>query len=302
MTREQIVPPADAPGTPGARLRARIAQRNALLVPGCGNALTARVAQDLGYEAVYVTGAGVTNMYLGLPDLSFVSLTQLVEHVAAISDVTSVPVIVDADTGFGNAVNAGHAVRALERAGATCIQIEDQVFPKRCGHFDGKEVVPTAEFVTKIAAAVDARRSADTLIMARTDAIACTGFDDALDRAHRALEAGADCLFIEGPRNAEEIRAIPQRAGAPVLLNLVYGGNTPILGQPELAEMGYAMVLYANAALQAALTGMQRVMGHVLRTGSIDGVLDDIATFDERQRIVGKPHYDALERRYAVDE
>ena len=287
--------------TLGGTLRARIAQRNALLVPGCANALTARIAEDLCYEALYVTGAGVTNSYLGLPDLSFVSLPQLVEHVAAIREVTNLPVIVDADTGFGNAVHAGHAVRMLERAGATCIQIEDQVFPKRCGHFDGKEVVPTAEFVAKIRAAVDARRSADTLIMARTDAIACTGFDDAIDRAHRALEAGADCLFIEGPRTPEEIRAIPQRVGAPVLLNLVYGGNTPILGQPELAELGYAMVLYANAALQAAITGTQRVLSHIQRTGSIEGVLEDIATFAERQRLVGKPYYDALEQRYVTD-
>ena len=285
----------------GAILRARIARRDGMLVPGCPNALTARIAEDLGFEAVYVTGAGVTNTYLGLPDLSFVSLTQLADHVGAIRDATTVPIIVDADTGFGNAVNAGHAVRVLERAGANCIQIEDQVFPKRCGHFDGKEVVPTLEFVTKIRAAVEARRSDDTLIMARTDAIACTGFDDAMDRAARAVEAGADCLFIEGPRNAEEIRAIPAQAGAPALLNLVYGGNTPILGQAELADMGYAMVLYANAALQAAVTGMQRVLGHIHDTRSIAGVVDQVATFAERQRLVDKPRYDALEQRYATE-
>ncbi|MFA7248122.1 MAG: oxaloacetate decarboxylase [Dehalococcoidia bacterium] len=285
----------------GGSLRTRIARRDALLVPGCANALTARIAEDLGYEALYVTGAGVTNMYLGLPDLSFVSLTQLADHVAAIREATRLPIIVDADTGFGNAVNVGYAVRTLERAGATCIQLEDQVFPKRCGHFEGKEVVSTAEFVAKIRAAVDARASADTLIMARTDAIACTGFEDALDRAHRAREAGADCLFVEGPRTPEEVRAIPARTGAPVLLNLVYGGNTPILGQAELADVGYAMVLYANAALQAAVTGMQRVLGHIRRTGSIEGVLDDIATFEERQRLVDKSRYDALERRYATD-
>ena len=282
------------------RFKARIARRDAMLLPGVPNALTARVAEDLGFEAVYVTGAGVTNTFLGLPDLSFVDLSLLAEHVRAIRDAVQVPIVVDADTGFGNAVNVGHTVQVLERAGASCIQLEDQVFPKRCGHFDGKEIVPTDEFIAKIRAAVDARRDADTLILARTDAVACTGFDDAVERMQLALEAGADVLFIEAPRTIEDIRQVPGVADAPFLLNLVYGGNTPILSQAELAEMGYALVLYANAALQAALSGMQRVLGHVLETGSIDGVLDGLASFEERQRLVGKPAFDALERRYAT--
>jgi 2-methylisocitrate lyase-like PEP mutase family enzyme len=280
-------------------LKQRIARRDAMLVPGCANALTARIAEDLGYEAVYVTGAGVTNMYLGLPDLSFVSLTQLADHVAAIRDAVQLPIIVDADTGFGNAVNVGHAVKVLERAGASCIQLEDQVFPKRCGHFDGKEVVEAAEFIAKIEAAVDARRDPDLLILARTDAAACSGFEDAVDRAQAALAAGADVLFIEAPRSLDEIRAIPRCADAPFLINLVYGGNTPILSQQALAEMGYALVLYANAALQAAVTGVQGVLGHILRSGSIDGVVDQVATFAERQRLVNKPAFDALEQKYA---
>jgi 2-methylisocitrate lyase-like PEP mutase family enzyme len=284
---------------PNRKLKERIGRRDALLVPGCANALTARIAEDLGYEAVYVTGAGVTNMYLGLPDLSFVSLTQLADHVAAIRGAVDLPIVVDADTGFGNAVNVGYAVKTLERAGASCIQIEDQVFPKRCGHFDGKEVVEKEEFVAKIEAAVDARSDPDLLILARTDAAACTCFEDAVERAQAAHAAGADVLFIEAPRSLDEIRAIPKCADAPFLINLVYGGNTPILGQRELAEMGYAMVLYANAALQAAVTGMQQVLGHILRTGSIDGVVDQVASFAERQRLVNKPAFDALEQKYA---
>lgn len=271
-----------------------------MLVPGCANALTARIVEDLGFEAAYVTGAGITNSYLGMPDLSFISLTQLAEHVAAMRDATALPLIVDADTGFGNAVNAGYAVKTLERAGANCIQIEDQVFPKRCGHFDGKEVVETAEFVARIRAAVDARSHA--LIMARTDAADCTSFDDAVERCHRALEAGADLLFLEGPRTPEEIARIPGSADAPFLLNLVYGGNTPILAQQELAGMGFAMVLYANAALQAAIAGMQRVLGHIKATGSIDGMQNEVASFSERQRLVQKPQYDALELRYATEQ
>ncbi|MPZ98903.1 MAG: carboxyvinyl-carboxyphosphonate phosphorylmutase [Dehalococcoidia bacterium] len=283
------------------QLRERLERRDAMLVPGAPNALTARIIEDLGFEAAYVTGAGVTNMFLGLPDLSFISLPQLVEHVAAMREATTLPLIVDADTGFGNAVNAGYSVKMLERAGANCIQIEDQTFPKRCGHFEGKEVVPTAEFLARIQAALDARASDATMILARTDAAACTSFEDALDRAHRAREVGADALFIEGPRAVEEIRRIPGEFDAPVLLNLVYGGDTPILGQAELAEMGFAMVLYANAALQAAVTGMQEVLGHIRQTGSIEGVMGRVATFDERQRLVDKPKYDDLERRYATD-
>ena len=286
---------------PGSKLRDRLAHRDAMMLPGCPNALTARVAEDLGFEAVYVTGAGVTNTFLGMPDLSFISLDLLVDHVAAIREVVEVPLIVDADTGFGNAVNVGHAVRRLERAGANCIQIEDQIFPKRCGHFEGKEVVESGEFTAKIRAAVDARRDLDTLIMARTDAIPCTGFEDAILRANLAVEAGADCVFIEGPRTPEEVRAIPPAVAAPALLNLVSGGNTPILGQRELDETGFAVVLYANAALQGSISGMQRVLGHIQRTGSIDGVLDDVATFGERQRLVKKPHFDQLGEKYATD-
>jgi 2-methylisocitrate lyase-like PEP mutase family enzyme len=284
----------------GARLRERLTRRDAMLVPGCANALTARIIEDLGFEAAYVTGAGVTNMFLGLPDLSFVSLTELADHVAAIREVVDLPLIVDADTGFGNAVNVGRTVKVLERAGANCIQIEDQVFPKRCGHFDGKEVVPVEEFVAKIKAATDARSQDDLLILARTDAIACEGFDDAVERANAALDAGADCLFIEAPRTLDEVRRIPRCADAPFLLNLVYGGNTPLLTQAELAGLGYAMVLYANAALQAAVDGMQRVLRHLHATGSLDGAEERLAGFDERQRLVGKPYYDALEQRYAV--
>jgi 2-methylisocitrate lyase-like PEP mutase family enzyme len=282
------------------QLRQRIQRRDAMLLPGCGNALTARIAEDVGFEAIYVSGSSVTNSFLGVPDLSLISLTQLAEHVAAMREVVQLPIIVDADTGFGNAVSVGHTVRVLERAGANCIQIEDQVFPKRCGHFDGKEVVPVAEFVAKIKAATDARSDEGTLIMGRTDAVACTSFEDALDRANAALEAGADCLFVEGPRTADEIRAIPKALNAPVLLNLVFGGNTPILGQAELAQIGYAMVLYAGAAVQAAIQATQHVLGHIVRTGSIEGVVDQVATFDERQRVVKKPDYDELERRYAV--
>jgi 2-methylisocitrate lyase-like PEP mutase family enzyme len=281
------------------KLKSLLARRNAMLVPGCANALTARLAEELGYEAVYVTGAGVTNMYLGIPDLSFITLDQLCDHTSAMRDAVELPIIVDADTGFGNAVNVEHAVKRLERAGANCIQIEDQLFPKKCGHFSGKAVVEKEEWLSKIKAAVDTRTDPDLMIMARTDARACTSFEDAADRACSAYEAGADFLFVEAPQSLDEIKKIPKIADAPFMINLVYGGKTPILGQKELADMGYAMILYANAALQAAVTGMKKVLGHIHETGSIDGILDEVCTFEERQSLVNKPYYDALEKKYA---
>jgi len=284
--------------SPNRRLRALIARKKAVLLPGAANALAARVIEDLGFEAVYVTGAGVTNTFLGMPDIGLLTVTELADHVAAMRDAVSLPLIVDADTGFGNAVNVGRTVRTLERAGASAIQLEDQDFPKRCGHFSGKSVIPTAEMVQKIRAAADARVDRDFVIVARTDAIAVNGFEDAMARANAFIEAGADMTFVEAPRTPEQIAAIPKLA-VPQLLNIVAGGLTPMLPRAELETMGYALVLYANAALQAAVAGMQTVLGHLKAEGSLDGVSDKLAGFAERQRLVNKPHFDALEKKYS---
>lgn len=240
------------------QLRHLVDARRGVLVPGAFNALSARVVEDLGFEALYVTGAGVTNMWLGLPDQGFMGLAEIADHTARIRDAVNLPLIVDADTGFGNALNVVHTVRTLERAGADCIQLEDQVAPKRCGHFSGKDVIDTDEAVDKIKAAVDARRDADLMIMARTDAAATQGFEAAVERAARFAEAGADLLFVEAVTRAEEVRALPGRLPKPQLMNMVVGGRTPIVGADELASLGYGVVLYANAALQGALAGMQR--------------------------------------------
>ena len=190
-------------------LRTLIASDRGIILPGASNALTARVVADLGFKAVYLTGAGLTNMFLGLPDLGFMDLSQLVEHTMAIRNVIELPLIVDADTGFGNALHVSHTVRMLERAGASAVQLEDQRTPKRCGHFSGKDIVPVAEMVGKIKAAADARRN-DVVIIARTDARAVDGFDAPIDRASRYLEAGADMTFVEAPETLEEIELIPQ--------------------------------------------------------------------------------------------
>ena len=285
---------------PKQQLKALVNARRGVLVPGAFNALSARVIEDLGFEAIYVTGAGVTNMWFGLPDQGFMGLHEIAEHTARIRDAVQLPLIVDADTGFGNALNVRHAVRVLERAGADCIQLEDQVAPKRCGHFSGKEVISTAEAVAKIKAAVDARHDENLLILARTDACAVHGFEAALERAQLFSEAGADILFVEAVTTEAEIRSLPQRLAAPQLMNMVIGGKTPIFGTEELGELGYGLVLYANAALQGAVAGMQKALGVLRDTRRLDEDPALVASFAERQRLVRKPEMDALEQRYTT--
>ncbi len=279
-------------------LKTLVNARRGAIVPGAFNALSARVIEDLGFEAIYVTGAGVTNMNLGLPDQGFMGLAEIAEATSRIRDAVGLPLIVDMDTGFGNALNTYRSVRILERAGADCIQLEDQVAPKRCGHFSGKEVISTEEAVSKIKAAVDARTDPDFMIMARTDAAATHGFEAAVERAMRFAEAGADILFVEAVTKAEEIRALPQRLGPPQLMNMVIGGKTPIFGAEELGQLGYGIVLYANAALQGALAGMQKALTVLRDTRRVDEDPNLVAPFAERQRLVGKPDWDALEKKY----
>ncbi len=280
------------------QLKALAHARRGVIVPGAFNALSARVVADLGFEALYVTGAGVTNMWFGLPDQAFMGLTDIADHTARIRDAVDLPLIVDADTGFGNALNTYHAVRTLERAGADCIQLEDQVSPKRCGHFAGKDVVEASEMIGKIKAACDARRDKDLLIMARTDATAVHGFNAAVERAQSYAEAGADLLFVEAVTELEHVRALPQRLSTPQLMNMVIGGKTPITSAQELGQLGYGLVLYANAALQGALAGMQRTLTQLRETQRIDEDPALVTPFAERQRLVGKGVWDGLEEKY----
>lgn len=285
-----------------AAFRQQVERREALLVPGAFNALSARVAADLGFAAIYITGAGVTNMFLGLPDLGFVGLHEMADHTARIRDAVELPIIVDADTGYGNALNVRHAVRTLERAGADAIQLEDQVSPKKCGHFAGKAVISTSEMVGKLHAAVDARNDPNMLIVARTDACAMHGFDAAIERGHRFAEAGADVLFIEAVETIDEIQRLPSLFEKPQLINIVIGGKTPAMPQKRLAELCFGMALYANASLQGAVRGMQRALG-ILKT---DGILAEdpeiVVPFNERQRLVDKPLHDRLDQRYAAND
>ena len=280
-------------------LRSMLRPGAALLLPGVADALAARIVADQGFPAAYVTGAGIANTILGVPDIGLVTVTELAEQVAAIRDAFPGPLVVDADTGFGNAVNMVRTVKLLERAGADALQIEDQVFPKRCGHFAGKQVIPTAEMVEKVKAAVDTRRDPDLLIIARTDAIAAESYDAALGRADAYRAAGADVTFVEAPTSLEQIADIPRRLPWPQLINIVLGGKTPELPNDRLKELGYAGVIYANVALQAAVKGMQAALGELRRKGHMgDAATPMVADFSERQRLVHKDEFDALERKY----
>jgi len=284
----------------GKLLRSKLEERRGLLIPGAADALSARVIAGMGFEAVYVTGAGVTNVLLGMPDLGFISLPELAQQTSAMREVVELPIIVDADTGFGNPLNVRHTVRVLEQAGANAIQIEDQIFPKRCGHFSGKQIIPAEEMMAKIRAAADARRDQDFLIVARTDARAEHGFDAAIERAAKWIEAGADVTFVEAPESLDEVKRIPTLLRVPQIINLVPGGKTPIVDRAALTSMGFAMVLYANAALQGAIAGMQASLSELKERGFLDESSGKIATFEERQNLVQKPLFDELNRKYST--
>ena len=268
-----------------------------LVLPGVANALGARVVEDLGFESLYVSGAGIANTFLGAPDVGLVTLSELCMHVAAIRDAVALPLVVDVDTGFGNAVSVAHSVRALKRAGADAVQLEDQVAPKRCGHFDGKSVISCAEMVQKVKAAVDAGDG--LVVVARTDARAVEGLDAAIERGQAYLEAGADVIFIEAPASADELLSLPQRLPGAHVVNLVEGGKTPLLPVSELGD--FRIALFANLSLQASMWAMQHVLGELKIEGAITaGMREHIVDWKERQRLVRKPAFDAMDDRYAT--
>jgi 2-methylisocitrate lyase-like PEP mutase family enzyme len=273
----------------------------ALVLPGAYDALSARLIEAAGFGAVYLTGAGYANSGLGVPDIGLVTATEMRDHVARIVDVVGIPLVVDADTGFGNAINIGRTVRQFERAGAAALQIEDQVFPKRCGHFEGKDVIPAQEMVQKVRAAVDARSSESLLIIARTDVRAVSTLEEALERAHMYQEAGADVLFVEAPISVEEMRTIGQQLDGPLIANMVEGGKTPLLSAGELAELGFAIALFANATLRMAHRAVASLLDELARTGSTSALLDQMAGWEERQEAVGKSAFDALELKYSTE-
>ena len=282
------------------RLRQALIPGAGHVMPGAANALAARIIEATGHAMLMVSGAAVANTYLGVPDIGLVSLSELAGHVGAIRDSVRIPILVDGDTGFGNAISVVHTVRVLERAGANAIMLEDQTFPKRCGHFEGKDVVSRDEMVQKIKAAVDTRTDHLLMILARTDARAGEGLQAALDRALAYQEAGADFLFIEAPLSSDELASIPRAVPGIHVCNMVVGGKTPLLSRNELAAMGYSLILYANVALQASMMAMQRTLQHLHDNGSIAGVEDQLMMFRERQQMVDAEHFNTLAQRYAT--
>ena len=284
--------------TPARALRARLEAPGILVLPGVADALVARLAASAGFEAVYATGAGVANALLGVPDLGLTTATEAADQVARIADAVDVPVIADMDTGFGNAINARRSMQAFERAGAAGIQIEDQVFPKRCGHFDGKAVIPVGEMVGKLRAVLDARRDPSVVVIARTDAIATDGLDAALDRAAAYREAGADVLFIEAPTDRDALLALPGRVAAPLLANMVEGGRTPLLSAAELDRAGYRIALFANTALRVGAAAIRGAFDELRRSGDAGPLQDRMLSWADRQALVDLPAYQRLEQRY----
>ena len=282
------------------RLRQQLIPGAGHVMPGAANALAARIIEATGHAMLMVSGAAVANTYLGVPDIGLVSLSELAGHVGAIRDSVRIPILVDGDTGFGNAISVVHTVRVLERAGANAIMLEDQTFPKRCGHFEGKDVVSRDEMVQKIKAAVDTRSDHRLMILARTDARAVEGLQAALDRALAYQEAGADFLFVEAPLSGDELTSIPRAVPGIHVCNMVVGGKTPLLSRNELAAMGYSVILYANVALQASMMAMQRTLQHLHDNGSIAGVEDQLMMFRERQQMVDAEHFNTLAQRYAT--
>jgi len=287
--------------TPGQVVRRLIRDEAPLLAPGAANALGARLVADAGFQAVYASGAGIANWSLGAPDIGLTTLTEMADAMARICDAVALPVIADADTGYGNEWNVARTVRLYERAGVAAIQLEDQVEPKRCGHFEGKEVVPPADMAAKIRAAADVRRDPALMLIARTDARAVEGLQAAIDRAHAYREAGADMIFVEAPQSETELARIGAEVPGPLVANMVEDGKTPLLPLATLGGLGFALVLYANFAPRAAMHAMQAALAHLRRTGSSRGFEDRIVSMDERNRLTGLAAWQAFARRARSD-
>ncbi|WP_313620634.1 oxaloacetate decarboxylase [Achromobacter sp.] len=280
-------------------LKAQLAA-GAVLAPGVYDALSALVAEQAGFDTLYLSGASIAYTRLGRSDIGLTTYTEVEDTLARIAERVSASVIVDADTGFGNALNTQRTVRGFERAGAAMIQLEDQTFPKRCGHLDGKNVIPAAEMCGKLRAAVDARVNASTLILARTDALASEGLEAALDRAESYLEAGADALFIEALRTPEQMRAACDRFAArvPLLANMVEGGKTPVQGANELAALGFRIVIFPGGTARAVAHMLQGYYGSLRQHGTTAPWKDNMLDFDGLNDVIGTPELLEQGRRY----
>ena len=277
-----------------------IIKTETLLAPGIYDALSGLIAEQSGAQAVYLSGASIAYTRFGRSDVGLVSVSEVHDTLAAVTDRIKIPIIVDADTGFGNALNVQRTVRNFERAGAAAIQIEDQSFPKRCGHLDGKVLIKTDEMVGKIKAAVDARKTSDTLIIARTDARAVEGLQEAIDRAHTYEEAGADILFIEAPRSVDELKVIRKsfHLNTPLLANMVEGGKTPVKTADDLKSLGFNIVIFPGGAVRAATFQLQEYYGGLLENGSNAEFSKRMHDFDSLNAVIETPELLSIGKKY----
>jgi len=285
--------------SPGRRLRDAMAAQTPLLLPGVHDALSARLAERTGFAVGYLSGSATAMSLLGLPDIGLLTGSELIEQARRVASACDLALVCDADTGFGNAVNVAYTVRALEAAGAAGVQLEDQTFPKRCGHFSGKSIVAAEEMLEKVHAAVEARRDDDFVIVARTDARAVAGLDEAIDRGLRYAEAGADVIFVEAPQTVEELGAVAARIAAPTLVNVVEGGRTPQLSLSEYAELGFAVVLYPTAAVRTAAHSLGTLYAHLRASGTTEGAAAGMVSFAERNAITDFDAFEELAARAA---
>lgn len=284
-----------------ARLRELLARDRIVVAPGAYDALTARLVERAGFEAVYLSGAGVSYTHLARPDVGLVTLDEMLRRAEAICSAVNIPVLADGDTGFGNAINVQRTVRAYERAGLAGIQLEDQTFPKRCGHLDGKEVIDRNEMVGKVRAAVDARSDKDFVIVARTDAIATHGIEEALRRLRSYADAGADVLFADGPLTLEDLGAIPAALPRPAMANMVEGGKTPLVPAGELERLGYRLVIFPNSLVRLLARTGATLLAALRASGTTVGAQRDMLSFDELNDLVGTPAVLDAGRRYSDD-
>jgi 2-methylisocitrate lyase-like PEP mutase family enzyme len=279
-------------------LRQLLAGNEILVAPGAYDGLSARLVARAGFPVVYATGGGIARS-MGYPDLGLLGMNEVVDRLAMIVEQAGLPVIGDADTGYGNALNTRRAIREFERAGVAALHLEDQVFPKRCGHYDDKAVVPVAEMTQKLRAARDAATDPDLVLIARTDALAVEGLDRAIERGQAYAEAGADVIFVEAPESEADIETIARRVPAPKLINMFQGGKTPLVPLERLRALGYRIVIIPSDLQRAAIRAMEQVLDAIRRDGSSAAVADRMASFKERESIVGTDGYLALDRRYA---
>jgi len=288
--------------TPRQTLKQLLKRDKLLVAPGCFDGLSARLVQEAGFEAAYLSGGAVARS-MGIPDIGLVTMSESIDRAVQVVSAINIPIIADADTGYGNAVNLVRSVREFERAGVAAIHIEDQITPKRCGHLDGKEVISLSEMVKKLEAALANRTDPDFCIIARTDARGVNGFDDAVKRANAFAKLGVDAVFFEAPQSEEELAEIPQRVpNIPLLVNVFKGGKTPMLPMARLEKMGYRIAIYPSETQRAAIHAMRTALSTLKREGTTESIDAALTTFKERDKVVGLDDWNKIERDYMAVE